>query len=180
MQAFNANGGTDKLCWTSDDPRESMIFGPWGAFYRFAHDFNRGITECFRTSRGDKEDRVARFEWGMNGGLGRVMIGKTSVPMIDLSKPYSGNPAYRTCIGPDGLQYRWAPSANGVDVVLQDPYNNTVACLHPIRPTRYPVGTVHYEFYFYKNSNGGALLPPVMDTAVITAMLYRYCSAYGL
>lgn len=35
MQAFNANGGRDKLCWSSEDPRESLIFGPWGPFYRF-------------------------------------------------------------------------------------------------------------------------------------------------
>lgn len=63
---------------------------------------------------------------------------QTSVPMVDLSKAYAGNPvrdlyysglfsralltllqSYRTCIGPDGLQYRWAPSANGVDVVVR-------------------------------------------------------------
>ncbi|KAL5530615.1 hypothetical protein ACEPAF_6873 [Sanghuangporus sanghuang] len=179
MQAFNANGGRDKLCWSSEDPRESMVFGPWGPLYRFAHDYSRNVTECYRTSRGDKEDRVARFEWGPNGALGRVSIGKISLPMIDLCNPLPGNPTYRSCIGPDGLRYQWAPSTNGVDVVLQDPYNNTIACMHPIRPTRYPVGKVYYEFYFYKSGNGGALLPPVMDIAVVTAMLYRYCSAYG-
>lgn len=36
MQAFNANGGKDRLSWSSEDPREGMIFGSWGALYRFA------------------------------------------------------------------------------------------------------------------------------------------------
>lgn len=40
---------------------------------------------------------------------------------------------------------------------MQDPYNNTIACMHPIRPTRYPVGKVYYEFYFYKGGSGGAV-----------------------
>lgn len=180
MQAFNANGGKDKLCWTNEDPRDSLIFGPWGGFYRFTHDSTRGVTELLRTSRGDREDRVARFEWGMNGSLGRVTIGKISVPMIDLTKPHPANSAYRSCIGPDGLTYRWAPSQNGIDIVLQDPFNNTIACMHPVRPTRYPVGYVYYEFYFYKSANGGMLLPPVMDLAIITAMLYRYSTNLGM
>ena len=29
--------------------------------------------------------------------------------------------------------------------------------MHPIRPTRYPIGHVYYEFYFYKSANGGAV-----------------------
>lgn len=40
---------------------------------------------------------------------------------------------------------------------LQDPQGNTIACMHPIRATRFHLGMVHYEFYFYRPSNGGAV-----------------------
>lgn len=64
MQAFNANGGRDRLSWSSEDPRDSMIFGPWGSLYRFAvrriyvikyrsewSDFSLGSTMRIETSR---------------------------------------------------------------------------------------------------------------------------------
>jgi hypothetical protein len=34
------------------------------------------VTTLWRTIRSNKEDRVAKFEWAANGGLGRVVIGK--------------------------------------------------------------------------------------------------------
>lgn len=96
MQAF---GGTNEvLSWTSEDPRQSSLFGPWGVVYRFQvsllcppycwatvsltirqTDVNRGTTTLYRSTRANKEDRVARLEWGPNGGLGRAVIGKVGV-----------------------------------------------------------------------------------------------------
>jgi hypothetical protein len=34
------------------------------------------VTSVHRTVRPNKEDRVAKLEWGANGGLGRVIMGK--------------------------------------------------------------------------------------------------------
>ncbi|KLO12834.1 hypothetical protein SCHPADRAFT_398349 [Schizopora paradoxa] len=178
MQAFGS-GNNDVLNWTSDDPRQSHLFGPWGVVYRFQTDTNRGTTTLLRATRTNKEDKVARLEWSSSGGLGRAVIGKVTVPMIDLVKPDPRNLAYRTFFGPDGLQYRWRPSGNGSDVVLEDPYGSKIACLRPTRPTRYPIGDVHFELHFYKSTTS-VLLPPLMDTITVTAMLYRFCMAYGL
>jgi hypothetical protein len=36
----------------------------------------KSVTTLLRTIRPNKEDRVAKFEWAANGGLGRVIIGK--------------------------------------------------------------------------------------------------------
>ena len=36
----------------------------------------KSVTTLLRTIRPNKEDRVAKFEWAANGGLGRVVIGK--------------------------------------------------------------------------------------------------------
>ena len=86
----------DILSWTGQDPRESQLFNSWGKLYRFqvrqststfseccADIFQttvgangKSVTTLLRTIRPNKEDRVAKFEWAANGGLGRVVIGK--------------------------------------------------------------------------------------------------------
>jgi hypothetical protein len=89
----------DILSWTSMDPRESQLFNSWGVLYRFqvrqsASAFSeyyaniyfdlqtivntngKSVTTLMRMIRPNKEDRVAKFEWAANGGLGRVVIGK--------------------------------------------------------------------------------------------------------
>ncbi|KAF8332979.1 hypothetical protein F5887DRAFT_843432, partial [Amanita rubescens] len=69
----------DILSWTSMDPRESQLFNSWGILYRFqtiVDTKGRLVTILWRTIRPNKEDRVAKFEWSTNGGLGRVNIGK--------------------------------------------------------------------------------------------------------
>jgi hypothetical protein len=36
----------------------------------------KSVTMLLRTIRPNREDRVAKFEWAANGGLGRITIGK--------------------------------------------------------------------------------------------------------
>ena len=72
-----------------------------------------------------------------------------------------------------------------------------------IRPTRFPLGDVYAELHFMK-SNTGVVSPPfptqrlrmqntpahrvsvpqmptlLADTVCVTAMLYRFCIAYGI
>ena len=47
---------------------------------------------------------------------------------------------------------------------MQDSYGAVIACMHPIRPQKYPVGKVYYEFYFYKTGSGAVrpFPPPVL------------------
>ena len=42
----------------------------------------KSVTMLMRMSRPNKEDRVAKFEWAANGGLGRVIIGKVLLDSI--------------------------------------------------------------------------------------------------
>lgn len=68
------------IFWTSRDPRESVLFSSEGVLYRFSTEMFRGrpATILSRTVRRvlyNQEERVARLEWGLDGGFGRVSIG---------------------------------------------------------------------------------------------------------
>lgn len=41
------------------------------------------VTTLSRTIRTNKEDRVAKLEWAANGGLGRVVIGKAGLLLVE-------------------------------------------------------------------------------------------------
>ena len=100
-----ATNQNDILSWTSQDPRQSQLFSPWGVVYRFqvciidiayapmalihipqteTNAQGQSITTVWRAIRANREDRVARLEWGPSGGLGRAVIGKVrpSLPGI--------------------------------------------------------------------------------------------------
>jgi hypothetical protein len=87
----------DVLSWTSQDPRQSQLFSPWGVVYRFqvrviehrcalmvlisdsqteTNAQGQSTTTVWRAIRANKEDRVAKLEWAAGGGLGRAVIGK--------------------------------------------------------------------------------------------------------
>ncbi|TDL29290.1 hypothetical protein BD410DRAFT_14399 [Rickenella mellea] len=174
---------TNVLSWTSDDPRQSQLFNSYGPMYRFQTDESRGqrvttITKSISPgSRGGRDDKVAKLEWAPNGGLGRAIIGKSMMSMVDLVKPDPRNFAYRTFSAPDGQTYRWRPGGNVHDVVLQDPYGNVIAFVRPVRPTRYPLGDVYAELHFVSPSVTAS--PPMMDAVTVSAMLYRFCMAFG-
>ncbi|KAI9429844.1 hypothetical protein BJY52DRAFT_100473 [Lactarius psammicola] len=181
-----ANTQNEVLSWTSQDPRQSLLFSPWGIVYRFQTDTNAPgqlITILWRTIRSNKEDRVAKLEWAPNGGLGRATIGRTPLPMADLIRRDPQLPNSRVFTGPDGFQYRWRPSpnTNSQDIGLQDPNNNVIAFIRPTRPTRYQVGDVYAELHFVRSAGTGIVMhPPLMDMVTVTAMLYRFASAYNL
>jgi hypothetical protein len=85
---------------------------------------------------------------------------------------------------------------------LLDPNNNVIAFIHPIRPTRYPsVGDVYAELHFVRSAGAGVVVcptdlsdhptsltkdqieqmhPPLMDHVTVTAMLYRFATAFNL
>ncbi|THH17622.1 hypothetical protein EW146_g3221 [Bondarzewia mesenterica] len=175
----------DVLSWTSQDPRQSQLFSSWGIVYRFHTDTNaqgQSVTTVWRAIRPNKEDRVAKLEWAPNGGLGRAVIGKNTVPMADLVRRDPRISSCRVFNGPDGFQYRWRPSTNNQDIVLQDPNNNVIAFVRPTRPVRYPgIGDVHAELHFVRSAGAGVVMhPPLMDTVTVTAMLYRFVSAFNL
>lgn len=174
---------TDVLSWTNKDPRESQLFNSWGVVYRFSTvvgPTGQSVTTLWRSVRTNKEDRVAKLEWASNGGLGRAVIGKNAVPMADLVR-LDGFPGARVFYGPDGLQYRWRPSPPSLDILLEDGGGNVVALFRPTRPTRYQIGDVYGELHFYRNVGAATIMhPPIMDTVTVTAMLYRFCQAFGL
>ncbi|KAH9018262.1 hypothetical protein EDB85DRAFT_2013004 [Lactarius pseudohatsudake] len=179
------NGQTEVLSWTSQDPRQSQLFSPWGVIYRFQTDTNaqgQSTTTLWRAIRANKEDRVAKLEWAPGGGLGRAMIGKSILPMVELVRRDPRMPNSRVFHGPDGFQYRWRPSTNSHDIVLQDPNDNVIAFIRPTRPTRYQgLGDVYAELHFDRSAGAGNVLhPPLMDTVTVTAMLYRFVSAFDL
>ncbi|KAI6105739.1 hypothetical protein F5141DRAFT_1064820 [Pisolithus sp. B1] len=182
---------TDVLSWTNRDPRESQLFNSWGVLYRFSTVVNpsgQSTTTLWRAVRTNKEDRVAKLEWAANGGLGRAVIGKNAVPMADLVRPDPRCPGARMFNAPDGLSYCWRPNAGSPDVVrangmhkLEDSAGNTVAIFRPTRPTRYQIGDVYGELHFLRNAGAATIThPPIMDTVTVTAMLYRFCQAFGL
>jgi len=178
-----APSGVDMLSWTSDDPRQSQLFSKYGVAYRFHTDDSRGVrsTTLYRAgTRANKEERAARLEWAANGGLGRAIIGKTTLAMADLVKADPRDPSFRSFTGPDGQQYLWRPSpTNPAEVVLQDPNGNVIAMVRRIRPTRFPLGDVYAELHFMQ-SNTGVMPTLLADTVCVTAMLYRFCIAYGI
>jgi len=103
------------------------------------------------------------------------------VPMADLVRRDPRMPNSRVFNGPDGFLYKWRPSTNSQDIVLQDPNNNVIAFVRPTRPTRYQIGDVYAELHFVRSAGAGVVMhPPLMDTVTVTAMLYRFASAFNL
>ena len=183
--AFMDSNQNTVLSWTSQDPRQSQLFSPWGVVYRFQTETNaqgQSTTIVWRAIRVNKEDRVAKLEWAPGGGLGRAVIGKIHIPMADLVRRDPRMPNSRVFNGPDGFQYRWRPSTTSQDIVLQDPNNNVIAFVRPTRPARYQgLGDVYAELHFVHSAGTGVLMPPpLMDTVTVTAMLYRFASAFNL
>ncbi|KAJ3723178.1 hypothetical protein EV361DRAFT_388462 [Lentinula raphanica] len=173
----------DIMSWTNQDPRESQLFNSWGILYRFQTTVSANgtsVTTLYRTIRANKEDRVAKLEWASNGGLGRVVIGKNTLPMSDLVRPDPYNLGSRIFNGPDGLIYRWRPAPNG-EVLLQDANGNVLAFYRPTRQTRYQIGDVFGELHFIRTAGSGTVMhPPIMDMVTVTAMLYRFCALFNL
>jgi len=181
MSPTPSNG--EVLSWTNQDPRESQLFNSWGVLYRFqtvVGPDGLSTTTLFRALRKNKEERVARLEWAPNGGLGRAQIGKNTVSMGDLVQHDSRVHGARVFSAPDGLLYRWTPSATSRDVLLQDPNGHVVAFFRPTRPTRYQIGDVHGELHFFPTAGSCTIMhPPIMDCVTVTAMLFRFCTAFG-
>ncbi|KAH7887913.1 hypothetical protein F5I97DRAFT_1926321 [Phlebopus sp. FC_14] len=179
-----ASSTNDVLSWTNQDPRESQLFNTWGVLYRFSTVVSangQSTTTLWRAVRANKEDRVAKLEWASNGGLGRAVIGKNAVPMSDLVRPDPRYPGARIFNAPDGLPYRWRPSSGSPDVALEDSVGNVVAFFRPTRPTRYQIGDVYGELHFLRHAGAATIThPPIMDMVTVTAMLYRFCQAFGL
>ncbi|PPQ74905.1 hypothetical protein CVT26_011400 [Gymnopilus dilepis] len=179
-----AAASDDILSWTNQDSRESVLFNSWGVLYRFQTSTGQNgqsVTTMWRALRPNKEDRVAKLEWAPNGGLGRVVMGKNSLRMVDLARADPSIYGSRTFTGPDGLQYRWRPSSTGVDVVLQDPNGEVIAFFRPTRQTRYQIGDVYGELHYIRNAGMGTVMhPPMMDMVTLTAMLYRFCAAWNI
>ncbi|KAF4619522.1 hypothetical protein D9613_005485 [Agrocybe pediades] len=179
-----ATTNSDILSWTNQDVRESVLFNASNIVFRFqtvVAQNGTSITTMWRTLRPNKEDRIAKFEWAPNGGLGRVLIGKHSLRMADLARPDPSIYGARYFTGPDGLQYRWRPSTASADIVLQDPNNEIIAFFRPTRLTRYQVGDVYGELHFIRNAGLGTVMhPPMMDMVTLTAMIYRFCAAWNL
>ncbi|KAF5346782.1 hypothetical protein D9756_010415 [Leucocoprinus leucothites] len=179
-----SSNSNDILSWTNQDPRESRLFNSWGVLYRFqTSDAKNGksSTTLWRAISPNKEDRVAQLEWATNGGLGRIVIGKNTLPMSDLVREDPRVSGSRSFNGPDGLRYRWRPSPTNTDIQLQDANNIVVAYFHPTRPTRYQIGDVYGELHFIREAGAGTVMhPPIMDMVVVTAMLFRFCQAWNL
>lgn len=170
--------------WTSVDPRQSTLFNStWGAAFRFVTESDgRGsnFTVLLRATH-KKEERVARFEWKPNGGLGRVILGKQQVSMQDLCRPDPQDNYYsRLFPAPDGNLYRWRPHPNG-DILLYDNTATVVAFYRPVRPVRTNIGDVHGELHFLENAGAGTVMhPPFMNTIIVSCMLFRYCAMYNI
>ncbi|KAK0490700.1 hypothetical protein IW261DRAFT_1323378 [Armillaria novae-zelandiae] len=174
----------DILSWTNQDPRESQLFNSWGVVYRFQTTVNpngQSVTTLWRSIRTNKEDRVAKLEWAANGGLGRIVIGKNTLPMSDLVLADPRIYGSRVFNGPDGQQYRWRPSTTSSDIVLQDANGAVIAFFRPTHPTRYQIGDVYGELHFIRTAGSGTVMhPPIMDMVTVTAMLYRFCALFNL
>ncbi|KAG7097152.1 hypothetical protein E1B28_004530 [Marasmius oreades] len=174
----------DILSWTNQDPRESQLFNSWGVLYRFQTVVNANgtsVTTLWRAIRATKEDRVAKLEWASNGGLGRIVMGKSTLPMADLVRVDPQISGSRVFNGPDGQLYRWRPANNGSDILLQDQNNNVLAFYRSTRPTRYQIGDVYGELHFIRSAGAGTVMhPPIMDVVTVTAMLYRFCALFNL
>jgi len=181
MSPVPSNGAV--LSWTNRDPRESQLFNSWGVVYRFQTVIDPdglSTTTLFRALRTNKEERVARLEWAPNGGLGRAQIGRNTVSMLDLVQQDTRVLGARVFSAPDGLQYRWTPSATSRDVLLQDSNGHVVALFHPTSATRYEIGEVHGELHFFPTAGSCTIMhPPIMDCVTVTAMLFRFCIAFG-
>ncbi|EIW61713.1 uncharacterized protein TRAVEDRAFT_143777 [Trametes versicolor FP-101664 SS1] len=172
------------LSWTSQDPRDSQLFGSYGVLYRFQTDRNnqgQTVTTLWRAIRANKEDRVAKLEWAPGGGLGRAVIGKSTLPMSDLVRIDPRHYNSRVFNGPDGYEYRWRQTTNTYnDIELLDQNENIIAFYRPTRPQRYNIGEVYGELHFVRNAGAGVVMhPPLMDTVTVTAMLYRWVVVYG-
>ncbi|KAG5636515.1 hypothetical protein H0H81_007774 [Sphagnurus paluster] len=64
---------------------------------------------------------------------------------------------------------------------LQDVQGNVIAYFRPTRPTRYQIGDVYGELHFIRAAGTGTVMhPPIMDTVVVTSMLYRFCAQWNL
>ncbi|KAI0673223.1 hypothetical protein C8Q78DRAFT_1068627 [Trametes maxima] len=181
------DGRNEVLLWTSQDPRQSVLFNAHGILYRFNTQVGangQATTTLSRAERPNKETCVAKLEWAPNGGLGRAQIGKNSMAMADLIRPDSNvNSRKRMFIGPDGSAYAWAPSYQGStsEIVLQDSRHNVIASFRQTRPQRYNVGDVYGELRLLRNPGAEFVMhPPFMDMIVTTAMLYRYVTLFGL
>ncbi|KAI4525265.1 hypothetical protein K523DRAFT_275011 [Schizophyllum commune Tattone D] len=180
-----AASSNDILSWTNKDPRESQLYNSFGVAYRFQTNVSansNSVTVLWRTIRANKEDRVAKLEWSATGGLGRIIIGKNTLPMADLVRPDARVPRARIFNGPDGNLYRWRPASNGMDIVLQDMNQNVIAFWHPLNPpSLYQAGEVHGELHFIRTAGAGTVThPPMMDHVIVTAMLYRFCEMWGI
>ncbi|KAG8218380.1 hypothetical protein J3R82DRAFT_4000 [Butyriboletus roseoflavus] len=146
----------DVLSWTNQDPLLSLHLGvgdPDNPPQTVVSGSGQSTTTLWRAVRANREDRVAKLEWASNGGLGRAVIGKNAVPMSDLVRPDPRHPGARIFNAPDGLQYRWRPSSNTPDVLLEDPAGNVVAFFRPTRATRYQIGDVYGELHFLRNAD---------------------------
>ncbi|KAF8332978.1 hypothetical protein F5887DRAFT_1063771 [Amanita rubescens] len=89
--------------------------------------------------------------------------------MSDMTRPDPFVKGARVFNGPDGLVYRWRPK------------RDVIAFLRPIKRTRFQIGDVYMELHFIRNAGAGTvMLPPMMDTVTVTAMLYRFCDAWNL
>jgi len=124
----------DVLSWTSQDPRQSLLFNSWGIIYRIhaciinipcAHIVlihlpqtdtdpqGRSTTTVWRAKRaklGNTEDRVAKVEWAPGGGLGRVAFKKV--------RPFLQRVSHLTTYNLISLQNIVVPMT---DLVRQDP-----------------------------------------------------------
>ncbi|KAI0030219.1 hypothetical protein K488DRAFT_87966 [Vararia minispora EC-137] len=179
---------TEVLQWTNSDPRESLLFNYASQcqMYRFSTEPNASgnqVTTLYKTIRPNREDKVAKLEWAPNGGLGRAIISKLTVPMVDLVRKDPRYPTSRIFNGPsDGRVYTWTRDANGTDNILLDPDGVVIAAVKQTKPMRYPgLGNVYWELHLFRNAGQGVVMhPPLMDHVTVTAMLYRFVMQYNL
>jgi len=180
----SAAAPNDVLSWTNQDCRESILFNSWGILYRFQTTTapnGHSVTTMWRALRPNKEDRIAKLEWAPNGGLGRVVMGKNSLRMVDLARPDPVVYGARSFTGPDGSSYRWRPSTTNSDILLQDASNEVIAFFRPTRQTRYQIGDVFGELHFIRTAGMGTVThPPIMDMVTLSAMLYRFCATWNV
>ncbi|KIK02841.1 hypothetical protein K443DRAFT_677299 [Laccaria amethystina LaAM-08-1] len=176
-----STASNDVLFWTNQDPRESVLFNSSGVLYRFQTVVNpsgKSVTTLSRVPRPNKEERVAKLEWSANGGLGRIVIGKSYLEMSDLVTPDQTVAGARYFIGPDGSPYRWRYSNTSPDILLQDANDIVVAFFRPTGKTRYQIGDVFGELHFIRTAGAGTVMhSPIMDMVTVTAMLFRFCTA---
>ncbi|PPQ72349.1 hypothetical protein CVT24_002065 [Panaeolus cyanescens] len=180
-----ATASNDILSWTNTDCRESILFNSWGIVYRFqttSGSNGQMITTMWRALRPNKEDRVAKLEWAPNGGLGRVILGKHTLRMADITRPEPTVYGCRMFVGPDGLTYSWRPSVSTpTDIELYDNSGVKVAFFRQTRQTRYQIGDVYGELHFLRTAGAGTVThPPMMDMVTLTAMLYRFCATWNV